>query len=450
MPRDPRPVVILGGGMAGLTAAVALRRRGIPVRLFEAGREIAGLATSFIDEEGFSFDFGAHFITNRLAAAVGVGETCRDVHYYGESVFLKGNTYSYPFGLAMSPRFFGSAVAERGRNALRRERPSTAADWFRANYGARLAEEVAIPLTEAWSGASADELAPSVGEKFGHGIAHTMFLKLATRVLGKAVASGYCNEQPESVHVWHVYPEGGVSLLCRKLAAELDGVIQLQSPVQQIIVDAGRVAAVRVNGQEIEAAAVLSTAPVHILARLVEGTTALQHLARFRYRPMAFVNLRLRGRNLLSDVVTWTPERQFPFFRLTEAPGSMPWLAPPGKTLITADLGCEVNDPVWSADDAQLGELCVEHLGPLIPDVRERYLGCRVLRTPIAYPVFLKEYEEERLALQRSTGVAGLYSIGRNGEFAHLLMEDLYWRTLRVIPQVVAWLRSPVPAEVEV
>jgi len=25
--------------------------------------------------------------------------------------------------------------------------------------------------------------------------------------------------------------------------------------------------------------------------------------------------------------------------------------------------------------------------------------------------------------------VAGLYSIGRNGEFAHILMEDVYWRT---------------------
>jgi hypothetical protein len=27
------------------------------------------------------------------------------------------------------------------------------------------------------------------------------------------------------------------------------------------------------------------------------------------------------------------------------------------------------------------------------PDVRARYEGCRVLKTPIAYPVFLREYE---------------------------------------------------------
>jgi protoporphyrinogen/coproporphyrinogen III oxidase len=56
-------------------------------------------------------------------------------------------------------------------------------------------------------------------------------------------------------------------------------------------------------------------------------------------------------------------------------------------------------------------------------------LGCQVLRSPIAYPVFLNKYEADRVALEQSTGIAGLYSIGRNGEFSHLLMEDVYWRT---------------------
>ena len=443
MPGRARPVVIVGGGMAGLTAASALRRRGIPVRLFEAGRQIAGLAASFVDEEGFSFDFGAHFITNRLAAAIGVGASCRDVEYYGESVVLKGRTYSYPFGLAASPRFLASAIGRRARGLGSRP-PETAAEWLYASYGDALAEQVAIPIMEAWSGASADRLAATVGEKFGHGIGHTMLLKLATRVLKKAVASGYCNEQRESVHVWHVYPEGGVSLLCRKMAEGLEDVIQLESPVQKILVDDGRVVAVRVKGQDIEASAVMSTAPVHILSKLVEGTTALQHLARFRYRPMTFVNLRLRGRNLMPDVVTWVPEREFPFFRITEAPGSMPWLAPPGKTMLTVDIGCETTEPVWTMAEEELGELCLEHLRHFLPDVRERYLGCRVLRTPIAYPVYLKEYEEDRLALKRSTGVEGLYSIGRNGEFSHMLLEDLYWRTLKVVRGMTT--PRPVPS----
>lgn len=49
-----KPVVILGAGLAGLTASTFLRQHGVPVRLYEAGNKIAGLAQSFHDENGFT------------------------------------------------------------------------------------------------------------------------------------------------------------------------------------------------------------------------------------------------------------------------------------------------------------------------------------------------------------------------------------------------------------
>jgi protoporphyrinogen oxidase len=91
----------------------------------------------------------------------------------------------------------------------------------------------------------------------------------------------------------------------------------------------------------------------------------------------------------------------------------------------------------------KLVELCLTHLSAIVPDVRQLFLGSQVLRTPIAYPVYLNAYESHRLRLRQTTGVAGLYSIGRNGEFAHILMEDVYWRTLGWMRQVVAELGGP-------
>jgi protoporphyrinogen oxidase len=111
----------------------------------------------------------------------------------------------------------------------------------------------------------------------------------------------------------------------------------------------------------------------------------------------------------------------------------MPWHAPEGKTLVMADIGAEVGDEHWTMDDDDLGRLCLEHLSPIIPDARRRYQGCRVVRTPIAYPVFKVDYEQDRRQLETTTGVDRLLSIGRNGEFAHILMEDVYWRTTRKV-----------------
>jgi oxygen-dependent protoporphyrinogen oxidase len=433
-----KPVAIIGAGIAGLTAANYLKQHNIPFVLYEAGSKIAGLAASFKDPEGFSYDFGAHFITNRLADAIGVGSECLLVKYYGESVWLKGKTYSYPFGLVQIPRMSLSWLAGHFKLLNKTKPPGSAADWFRNRYGFALANEIALPLIEAWSGAPAQDLSASVGDGlFGGNIAKTLYLKIAGKLTGRAVACGYNKEKPETAGVWHVYPQKGVAALCEKLAEGLHDYIQLNSPVDGILVENERVNAITVNGQQQEVSAVISTTPANILARLVKGTEALKGVEKFHYRPMTFINMRFKGRGLLSDTVVWFPEGNFPFFRLTEATISMPWLAPEGKTIITVDIGCEKDDEIWRMNENDISEICLDYLVKIIPDAKERFLGSNVLRTSIAYPVFLKEYEKERLSFEQSTNIENLMSIGRNGEFSHMFMEDVYWRTQKKIKKFI-------------
>lgn len=443
--RLAKPVAVIGAGIAGLTAAYDLERRGIRATVFESGRAVGGMASSFKDAEGYTYDFGAHFVSNRLADAMGASAVSRTVRHYGEAVALGSKSYSYPFGLALSPRYAGSAVSAR----LNPRPVANAADWFRNAYGEALAEDVAIPLAEAWSGAPASELSPAVGNKLAAGVMKTFLLKAASRLSGRAVCNGYSHEMPESPRVYHVYPEGGVAKLLEPTVARLSDSIALESKIERVYVENGKAVAVKVNGREIGVSAVISTAPVHVLPRLVEGTNALDELAGFRYRPMIFVNLRFAGRNLLPDTMLWVPDRTQPFFRVTEAPFSMPWLAPEGRTQLTFDIGCEVGDAWWTMSDEKLAEACLDGLCRIYPHLRERYIGAGgMLKTPFAYPVYLSKYEERRQGFARSTGVDGLYSIGRNGEFAHLLMEDIYWRTLKRMRDVADYVGQDVGAGV--
>ncbi|MGH2648837.1 MAG: hypothetical protein ACRDE8_14765, partial [Ginsengibacter sp.] len=59
------------------------------------------------------------------------------------------------------------------------------------------------------------------------------------------------------------------------------------------------------------------------------------------------------------------------------------------------------------------------------------------LRTSIAYPVFLNECEKDRQDFEQSTHIKNLLSIGRNGEFAHKFMEDVYWRTRKKVASLL-------------
>lgn len=425
--RPRRRVAVLGAGLAGLVAARELERRGAEVLVFEGSRRISGLAGSDRDPEGFSYDTGAHFITNRLAAAIGCGADCLTVGRYGESVVVGSRIYRYPLGLLAVPRYAASAVA--GRLSARPFRDDAASAFCEA-YGEELAREVAIPLVEAWSGARAGELSRAVVDKLPASIGEQVWLKLGAIATRRAVAIGYCSTQPNAIGVFHVYPRGGVGTVCARLADQLRSPVRLESPIRRILVEHGRAVAVETPGGVFEVDAVVSTAPINVLPKLVYGTNVLDPYREFQFRPMVFVNLRLRGEGLLPDVVLWTPGKQHPFFRLTEATQSMPWLAPPGRTILTCDIGASIGDEHWTMDDERLAELCLEHVTRFVRDAKSRYLGCRVVRTPIAYPVFYARYEAARKRLANGTGIDNLLSVGRNGEFDHLLMEDVYWRCL--------------------
>ena len=54
-----KPVAVLGGGPAGLTAGYLLARQGVPVIVFEAEDQVGGIAKTEV-RDGYRFDLGGH------------------------------------------------------------------------------------------------------------------------------------------------------------------------------------------------------------------------------------------------------------------------------------------------------------------------------------------------------------------------------------------------------
>lgn len=437
--RSEQPVVILGAGLAGLTAATYLRRHGVNVRVFEASKNIAGLSRSELDPDGFTYDCGAHFINSRLAASLGISARCVPLPTYEEAVWLRNKRYRYPVGVLTSPRYVSGAIASRIRGLFAGQSENLT-DFFRRTLGSALADEIALPLAEAWSGIVGSELSPAVADKFSTGPIREVYLRLAGWASGKTVGVGYSQEVPESPHVYFVYPMGGIGVACEKLADEVRDAISTESPVQSIEVEDDRVVGATVKGQLVAASAVISTAPLPILAKLVRGTDRLAPLAEFKYRPMTFVNLKFDGTPAMRDVVTWTPEDRYPFFRTSDIGRALPWLVPEGKSLLTCDIGCQVGDEIWNSSEDDLAQRCLEGLDLVVPGLSRRFLGARLVRTPFAYPVYSLQYEALRKQLDTGTGILGLWSVGRNGEFKHILMEDVYWRTRKKCCELLGYL----------
>ena len=421
-------VAVLGAGLAGLTAAKLLHEQGIPFTVYEGSDRISGMAGTDCDDEGFTYDFGSHFITNRFAKALGFSSLCRDMVQYGEAVYVDNQYRSYPFGLLTQLQFLAGAIKAK-LLGWTYTAPTNVAEWYIREYGESFARGVVIPLTEAWSGEECSNLSTAVGSKFGTSPFKTLVLKAAGKMTGKAISIGYCSTLPDALNVWHVYPDGGMKSICELLAQDIKQNIRTNSRVDQILCEDDKVVGIRVNGVTTAYPLVVNTAPVHILAKLAQGTERLKHLSAFSYRAMVFVNLKFSGHVGLPDVMTWFPTGEFKFFRLSEIGLGSPWLVPQGKSLITADISCAVGDKDWLSSDDKLVGACLEGLEKLFPSISERFEGARVMRSSTAYPVFSLQYEEDRQRWADGTGVDGLISVGRNGEFGHLLMEDVYWRT---------------------
>ncbi len=423
------PVVVLGGGVAGLAAGYYLARGGWPVTVVERAPAVGGLCGSF-QSHGFTLDHGPHKL---YSVVPGILDEIRGLlgdrlieHTKKNRVRLLGRFMDYPLSMGNLLPLLGPVRA--------------------AGLGLSYAAAVAGGLV---NGAEPRTYEDYVVRRFGRGVYELVFEPLARKVWGDPtllsadlararIPSGGAaelvlrllkiKETTEDVDApFFYYPRGGFGVFPARLAEEIakaGGRVMTSTTPVALERDGSRVRAVEVQKDgvtsRLECETVVSSVPLQTLSGLLfpGDVVAAEEAAQLRLRDLALVFLVLRQERLTEDHWIFFPERRYPFNRMFEQKSMDPGLGPADRTAVCCDMTCDAGDEVWSAPDEELVRRCFDALVEAGLTTPDRLEGGFVRRFRSFYPMYTVDYRE-RLGrvYARIQAADNLVPTGRLGMF---------------------------------
>ncbi len=464
--RERYDTIVIGSGLAGLTAANTLARSGQSVLLLEQHYKLGGMATWFKRPGGHIFDISLH------GFPVGMVKSCR--RYWSEEI---------------------AASIVQLKN-IRFDNPmfSLTTTFNREDFTRLLIEQFQVPADNVRAFFDAargmnffDDQATTVGQLFeryfpGREDVIRLLMEPITYANGStledpAISYGivFSNFMSKGVFTF----QGGTDRLIKLMHEELikSGVdVRIKCDVQKILVRDGRVAGVEVNGRQIEARAVVSNANLkatifhlvgadHFDRKFREDAEAVRlnnsscqvYMA---LKPGAELDESLgdllfsstaplfRTEALLSRDVT---SRTYSFYYPRTRPGS-------DRSLVVSSTNARYSDWAglssedYEASKRDLVETTLDALARYVPEIREK-LDHAEASTPLTFRHYTKHMEGasfgtkfEGLAVSRAIPeqVGGLFHAGSVGIIMSGWLGAMNYGVI-VANDVDSWLLKSAP-----
>jgi protoporphyrinogen oxidase len=423
------PVVVLGGGVAGLSAGYYLARDGWPVTVVERAPVLGGLCGSFRAGD-FTLDHGPHKL---YSVVPGILDEIRALlggrlieHTKRNRIRLLGRYMDYPLRLGNLLPLLGPVRAARlglgyagaiARGLVDRSEPRSYEDYILRRFGRGVYELVFEPLASKVWGDPRQLSSELARARIPSGGAAELILRLLK-----------LKENTQDVDApFFYYPRGGFGVWPERLAEETraaGGVIVTSATPVALEREGGRVRAVTVQADggttRLPCETLVSSIPIHALAGLLHPGDAqvAEEARRLRLRDLALVFLIVKRDRLLDDHWIFFPERQYPFNRLFEQKAMDPAMGPPGRTALCCDLTCDEGDPTWGAPDADLVQRCFRSLVESGLVGEDELEGGFVRRFRSFYPMYTVDYRQRLGAVyDRLRAAENLVPTGRLGMF---------------------------------
>lgn len=432
---SPRSVTILGGGLAGLSAAQRFVEQGWAVTVIEREDHVGGLASSF-KQEGFTYDHGPHRLYSSL-------EELND-HF---KFVLDGN-WDYRERLSriyMRKRFFDYPL--KAGNVVRSLPPWLLAKSFFDYLAVRLRNMVR-PIPD-------DNFENWVIKRFGRTLYDLFFGTYTRKAWGipcTQISADWASQRISLLSLWDtvkktlfkprnvprtyvsrfLYPKtGGIGELARgyrRLIVQAGGQVVTDAEVVGLRSEGSRVTSVvyRQGGREHEVASDLfvSTIPLTMLVPMLGErvpANVREAVAGLKHKGIVFVYLKLDRPQLTPDHWIYIPEQHIAVHRISEFTNFSRDTAPDGRTLVCAEITSTNGDKHWTMKDEDLIRLAADNLTTLGLLHKDEVLpGGWVRRVDYAYPIYDLTYRGYVNTLMTwLKGFENMVSTGRQGLFRY-------------------------------
>jgi len=422
-----QPTLILGAGPAGLTAGYLLAKQGLPVIIFEAEDQVGGIAkTEVRDGPGgeYRFDLGGHRFFTKVKEVDDLWHEImreefllrpRMSRIYWNKKFLdyplRGPDVIKKLGPVELTRAFLSylwaQIKPKGRE-------DTFEQWVSNRFGKRLFNLFFKSYTEKVWGVPTSEIRAEWAAQRIKGLS---FFSAA-----KAAFFGNKGDIKTLIGEFH-YPRYGPGQMWETMTDDiqkLGGQILMETPVDKLLIEDGRVKGVVAQGKTYESNYVISSLPLRNVVGMAEPHAKPEVVSAakgIRYRDFLTVSLVLDGEDLFPDNWIYIHEPDVEVGRIQNFRSWSPWMVPdPSKACVGLEYFCFAGDELWEMDDDKLVELGMrelEQLGLAKPDMLEFGFATRV---PKAYPMYDMDYSERIDAIRGwLDGIENLQQVGRNG-----------------------------------
>jgi protoporphyrinogen oxidase len=431
-----RKVVILGGGLTGISAAIHLRR---PWVLFEREAKLGGLAVSE-ERDGFYFDVTGHWlhlrdqVIKQLVAEV-LPVKMASVQRRAR-IFSHGVTTLYPFQAnlyGLPPDVIKECLLGVIQAKLQPEgaSPRNFEEYCLRHFGAGISRHFMIPYNEKLWGVHPRTITADWCSRF-------VPLPNLEQVVAGAVGA---DAGGMGYNINFSYPkQGGIETLTRALGVRIQGgEVHLRSSVESLDL---RRREVVVAGERVPYHAVVTTLPLpELLARVSDLPDDIAvHASRLRCTTLRYLNVATRSRPAADWHWIYVPEKSLPFYRVGIYSNAAASMAPAGAGSLYVELADRgsVGDTILS--DVAQGLAAIGAIGSP-GDIR--FADAREIK--YAYVVFDEHYQAATTAIFRFLESHAIYSRGRYGAWTYNAMEDCLLAGREVAATIDAALGSKTP-----